>query len=155
MLLWWPLATCDALQPCIYGKKGILSNFYTASLASPPFLALKEMTCPGSKVLVPQWSLSSPFPHPVSSPELTFKEGVQWPTHAKDSSSSPWLFCGGLQSSAILLMNGCSKPELLEKSLPRSTSCLMHHQLNNWKDPFVPLCHAVRYELAGSCLLRY
>lgn len=62
MLLWWPLAKCDALQPLIYGKKCILNHLYIACLVSLAFSCFMKASCPGSKVVLPLWSLFLPFP---------------------------------------------------------------------------------------------
>lgn len=76
MLLWWPLAKCDALQPFIYGKKCILNHLYIACLVSLPFPASWKHHFLGAKLFFPYGLFSCPF-HPIDSPELTFNEAVQ------------------------------------------------------------------------------
>lgn len=129
MLLWCPLVTCGVLQPFIKGKKCILNNLYIACFVSPPVLALTKHRVLGAKFLFPDGLWVRLF---------------RMATQEKDPSPSPHLFCGVCLSFTTLLMNGVLKAWAACKEFSRFNACLIHHQLNNWKYPFVPLCHPVR-----------
>lgn len=116
MLLWWPLAKCDALQPFIYGKKCILNHLYIACLVSLPFPASWKHHFLGAKLFFPYGLFSCPF-HPIDSPELTFNEAVQ---SVKRTLLAHPVFAGVFLSNFTPLMNGRSMPELLGKNLPDS-----------------------------------
>lgn len=111
---------CDALQPFIYGKKCNLYNLYIACLVSPPFLALRKHYVLGEKCLLSSGLFPHPF-HPIYSPQLTSNKAVQsGPLTKRTLLPHPICFVGVCMSSATLLMNGCSKPELLWKTLSDS-----------------------------------